>query len=92
MIDELKSNFETLLREYPSGMYVNSLLAAKYFSIKQDFIVVGNGAAELIKNVMEEHSGKKVGVIFPTFDEYPNRLDNEQIVPFVSKRMISHTQ
>lgn len=86
MIDELKSNFETLLREYPSGMYVNSLLAAKYFSIKQDFIVVGNGAAELIKNVMEEHSGKKVGVIFPTFDEYPNRLDNEQIVPFVSKK------
>lgn len=86
MIDELKSNFETLLREYPSGMYVNSLLAAKYFSIKQEFIVVGNGATELIKNVMEEHSGKKVGVIFPTFDEYPNRLDDEHIVPFVSPK------
>lgn len=86
MIEELKTNFETLLREYPSGMYVNSLLAAKYFSVKQDFIVVGNGAAELIKNVMEEQAGRKVGVLFPTFDEYPNRLNQQQIVAFVSKK------
>ena len=86
MIEELKSNFETLLREYPSGMYVNSLLASKYFSVKQESIVVGNGAAELIKNVMEEHAGKKVGVLFPTFDEYPNRLNQQQIVAFVSPK------
>lgn len=86
MVEELKSNFETLLREYPSGMYVNSLLAAKYFSVKHDFIVVGNGAAELIKIVMEEQKGKKVGVLFPTFDEYPNRLDKQQIVAFASPK------
>ena len=86
MVEELKSNFETLLREYPSGMYVNSLLAAKYFSVKHDFIVVGNGAAELIKIVMEEQKGKKVGVLFPTFDEYPNRLDKQQIIAFVSPK------
>ena len=86
MVEELKSNFETLLKEYPSGMYVNSLLAAKYFSVKHDFIVVGNGAAELIKIVMEEQKGKKVGVLFPTFDEYPNRLDKQQIVAFVSPK------
>lgn len=86
MIEEIKSNFETLLREYPSGMYVNSLLAAKYFSVKHEFIVVGNGAAELIKNVMEGHTGRKVGIIFPTFDEYPNRLKDDQIVPFVSRK------
>lgn len=86
MIEEMKSNFEILIREYPSGMYVNSLLAAKYFSVRQEFIVVGNGAAELIKNVMEEHAGKKVGVLFPTFDEYPNRLHKDQIVAFVSQK------
>ena len=33
MIDEVKASFETLMREYPSGMRVNSLLAGKYFSI-----------------------------------------------------------
>ncbi len=86
MRDELRANFDTLLTEYPSGMYVNSLLAGKYFGVKQDYIVVGNGAAELIKVVMEEHSTDKVGVIYPTFDEYPNRLKSEQIVPFVSQK------
>ena len=86
MRDEMRANFDALLTEYPSGMFVNSLLAGKYFGIKQDYVVVGNGAAELIKIVMEEHTGKKVGVMFPTFDEYPNRLKPEQIVPFISHK------
>lgn len=86
MRDELRANFDTLLTEYPSGMLVNSLLAGKYFGIRQDHVVVGNGAAELIKVVMEEHTGSRVGVMFPTFDEYPNRLRPEQIVPFISHK------
>lgn len=83
MRDEIKQNFDTLLESYPSGMGVNSLLAGKYFGIRQEYVVVGNGAAELIKVVMEEHTNGRVGVIFPTFDEYPNRLKAEQIVQFV---------
>lgn len=83
MIDEMKANFDPLLRDYPSGMGVNSLLAGKYFGIKQDYIVVGNGAAELIKNLMETSEGK-IGVTYPTFEEYPNRLDDERIVKFNS--------
>lgn len=83
MKDELRANFDTLLTEYPSGMSVNSLLAGKYFGIKQEYVVVGNGAAELIKVVMEEHTGDKVGIIYPTFDEYPNRLRPEQIVAYI---------
>ena len=86
MKDELRANFDVLLENYPSGMLVNSLLAGKYFGIKQDYVVVGNGAAELIKIVMEEHTGDKVGIIYPTFDEYPNRLRKEQIVPFISQK------
>lgn len=79
---ELKANFETLLTEYPSGMYVNSLLAGKYFGIKQEYVVVGNGAAELIKSLMESFS-ERIGVVLPTFEEYPHRLQKEQIVAFV---------
>jgi histidinol-phosphate/aromatic aminotransferase/cobyric acid decarboxylase-like protein len=86
MRNEMRASFDTLLSEYPSGMFVNSMLAGKYFGIKQDYVVVGNGAAELIKIVMEEHTGHKVGVMFPTFDEYPNRLKPEQIVPFISQK------
>ena len=81
MKDELRSSFDTLLTEYPSGMYVNSLLAGKYFGVRQDYMVVGNGAAELIKSLMEQLKGK-VGVVYPTFEEYPNRLQKEEIVSF----------
>ncbi len=83
MKEELKASFDTLLTEYPSGMLINSLLAGKYFGINRDYVVVGNGAAELIKVVMEDHATEKVGVVFPTFDEYPNRLPEERIVPYI---------
>ncbi len=82
MKDEMRANFDTLLTQYPSGMFVNSLLAGKYFGVSQDYIVVGNGAAELIKSAMEKLEGK-IGVVFPTFEEYPNRYKAEDIVRFV---------
>ena len=82
MKDELRANFDVLLTEYPSGMAVNSLLAGKYFGIRQEFVVVGNGAAELIKSLMAQIQGK-IGVVFPTFEEYPNRIDRSRIVTFV---------
>lgn len=81
MVDEIKASFDTLLREYPSGMRVNSLLAAKYFGVAQEHIVVGNGAAELIKAYMEHYAGK-MGILFPTFEEYPNRVDCESVVAY----------
>ncbi|MBD5346124.1 MAG: aminotransferase class I/II-fold pyridoxal phosphate-dependent enzyme [Bacteroides sp.] len=81
MIDELKSRFDSLLRQYPSGMGVNSLLAGKYFNVSSDFICPGNGAAELIKSLME-HSHGKLGIVEPTFEEYPNRYGRESIVAF----------
>lgn len=83
MKNEIKANFDKLLTQYPSGMRVNSLLASKNFGIQQDFVVVGNGAAELIKSLMTfiSLSEREVGVIRPTFEEYPNRYDkNKEIV------------
>ncbi len=79
--DEIRANFDTLMTEYPSGMRVNSLLAAKNFDVHQRNIIVGNGAAELIKSLMESLEGK-VGFIRPTFDEYPNRYDESNSVFF----------
>ena len=80
-MDEMKANFETLIREYPSGMAVNSLLAAKYFELRPEQVCVGNGTAELIKSLMENFSGN-IGLIYPTFEEYPHRKKKEQLVPF----------
>ena len=80
--DELQANFDVLLTQYPSGMRVNALLAAKNFAVRPEHIVVGNGAAELIKEVMEQIGGN-FGVIRPTFEEYPNRFPTERSVIFV---------
>lgn len=79
MVDELKSSFEVLLTQYPSGMRVNSLLAARNFGVHQENILVGNGAAELIKSLMERFDGA-TGIIRPTFEEYPNRYTGEEVV------------
>ena len=89
MIDEMKANFEPLLRDYPSGMGVNSLLASKYFGLRHDYVVVGNGAAELIKSLMGWLEGK-VGVVYPTFEEYPNRLPYDRIVAFTASNSDLH--
>lgn len=82
IIDEMQANFRTLISEYPSGMKVNTLLASKCWGIKEDYIVPGNGAAELIKALMEILPGT-LGVTRPTFEEYPNRRDKESLVTFV---------
>ncbi len=82
MREEMKANFDILLTEYPSGMGVNSLLIAKYFAVRQEFVCVGNGAAELIKSLMEKLDGN-MGAVFPTFEEYPNRRDNQTVISYI---------
>ena len=90
MKDELRANFDTLLTEYPSGMKVNTLIASKCFGVSEPYIVPGNGAAELIKVLMEDASDLsphtsnfKIGFTRPTFEEYPNRYDKDLQVTFV---------
>lgn len=81
LIDEIKANFKTLLTQYPSGMRVNALLASKNFSVQQQNIIVGNGAAELIKCLMSHFDGA-TGFIRPTFEEYPNRYKDKANIVF----------
>ena len=81
LVDEMQANFGRLLCEYPSGMNVNSLLGAKYYGLRREQVCVGNGAAELIKSLMENLKGK-IGMIYPTFEEYPHRRKEADIVPY----------
>ena len=84
LVDEMKAGFETLITQYPSGIRVNSLLAAKNFGVNEKHIVIGNGAAELIKSLIESLNGK-LGVIRPSFEEYSHRHNENDIVSFVPK-------
>ena len=89
MKDELRANFDTLLTEYPSGMKVNTLIASKCFGVSEEYVVPGNGAAELIKVLMETSPNPSkggeclTGFVRPTFEEYPNRYDKDLQVTFV---------
>lgn len=85
LMDEMQASFNSLLTEYPSGMKINSLLAGKNFGVRPENIVLGNGAAELIKSLMNMVSGN-VGVIRPTFEEYPNRYNKSQTIVFISDK------
>ena len=82
IIDEMQANFKTLLTEYPSGMKINSLLASKCWGVSEEYIIPGNGAAELIKILMEKEKGK-IGITRPTFEEYPNRVNDNALVTFI---------
>ncbi len=81
MLDEIEANFRKLLSQYPSGMMVNSLLAAKNFGVEPANILTGNGAAELIKLLMDGWTGK-TGFIKPSFEEYPNRYPHRESIFF----------
>ena len=86
MKNEIKSFFGNLLTEYPSGLSVQNLLAGKLFDVEETDIIVGNGGAELIHALSHVLSGS-VGVIYPTFNEYPESLVNNTIISFFSENL-----
>lgn len=90
MENEMAANFGTLLREYPSGMKVNSMLAERFFGLDSGYICVGNGAAELIKAVMES-SDCRIGMSLPTFEEYPNRTHSDPVLFHPGNRDFSYS-
>lgn len=78
MIEEIKANFTELVSQYPSGLAVNSLLAAKYFSVNPNYITISNGASEIINGYMSNNI-IVTGGVSPTFEEYRNRIKNEKL-------------
>lgn len=81
LINEMQGMFRTLLTEYPSGMRFNAQFAADMFGVPPRQIIPGNGASELIKLFMEDVKGN-VGFVYPTFEEYPNRIAEGRRVVF----------
>ena len=81
MMAEFKNSFEDLISNYPSGQVTQDTLASNLFDTHKEEVVIGNGAAELIAALMRVLPGK-IGVLYPTFEEYPNRLPAERLVKF----------
>jgi len=69
MTAEFKAYFTDLISSYPSGQNTQNLLGAKLYNVEETQILIGNGAAELIRALAAVINGK-IGIIYPTFNEY----------------------
>lgn len=81
MTEKFKCNFYDLISQYPSGMEVQKVNAAKMFNIDKSEILIGNGAAELINCLGAVIKGKTL-IPIPSFNEYIRCLRDVEIVPF----------
>ena len=81
-LDEVKSNFSVLYREYPSGNETLNELAANMFDIDSDKIQIFNGASEGIKHLFELWNDKFIGITTPTFNEYISVIPEERLKLF----------
>jgi histidinol-phosphate/aromatic aminotransferase/cobyric acid decarboxylase-like protein/GTP:adenosylcobinamide-phosphate guanylyltransferase len=82
MQEEMKAYFYELLSQYPSGQETQRLLAGKMFKVEPENIVVGNGAAELIRGLGKAIDGT-FGLAFPTFNEYPESIGYDRVIKFI---------
>ena len=79
MLEQMMYVYPTLLTEYPSGMRVQKLLAGKMFGVKEDYLLAGNGAAELINTLGRTMRGQ-TALSIPAFNEYVRCFPNCEIV------------
>ena len=80
LMDQMTYFFPTLLTQYPSGMRVQKLLAGKLFGVREEYLLVGNGAAELINTLGRTISGR-AALPIPSFNEYVRCFPDCEIVP-----------
>ncbi len=74
-LSRMKKNFENLITSYPSGRERIKQLLSEMFGVNHGMITAGNGASEIIKILSEVIKGS-FGMFVPTFEEYPNRIEN----------------
>ncbi len=78
MLDELRDELPDIVTNYPVGQLELDRLVAQWTATHPAGIVVGNGAAELIK-VLGQHFIEKMTIAVPSFNEYENVLRPEQL-------------
>ncbi len=76
-----KNKLHDLVLNYPVAQDVLAALVGKLINQKPECIVVGNGAAELIK-IVSGHLARKLIVPVPSFNEYVNAAPEGRVVEF----------
>lgn len=78
---QLTSQIHELVLNYPVAQNVLAGLVGTLTEQPPERIVVGNGAAELIK-IVSGHLAKKLIIPVPSFNEYANAAPTENVVEF----------
>jgi histidinol-phosphate/aromatic aminotransferase/cobyric acid decarboxylase-like protein/NDP-sugar pyrophosphorylase family protein len=78
MLDALRAELPDVVTNYPVGQSELDRLVAQWTAADPASVVVGNGAAELIK-VLGQHFIEKMTIPVPSFNEYENVLRPEQL-------------
>lgn len=81
VFNHLKENIENLVLNYPMAQNALAELIGEIIDQPDEKIVVGNGAAEIIK-ILSGHLAKKIIVPVPSFNEYVNAAPEGNVVEF----------
>jgi histidinol-phosphate/aromatic aminotransferase/cobyric acid decarboxylase-like protein len=81
VFNHLKNNIQDLVLNYPMAQDALAELIGKIIQQATERIVVGNGAAEIIK-ILSGHLAKKIIVPVPSFNEYANAAPKGHVVEF----------
>ena len=77
----LKDNIRNLVLNYPMAQDALAELIGEIIQQPNERIVVGNGAAEIIK-ILSGHLAKKIIIPVPSFNEYANAAPKGHVVEF----------
>ena len=77
----LKDNIQNLVLNYPMAQDALAELIGDVITQPTERIIVGNGAAEIIK-ILSGHLAKKIIVPVPSFNEYVNAAPEGHVVEF----------
>ncbi|MFK5925768.1 MAG: histidinol-phosphate transaminase [Desulfuromusa sp.] len=78
---QLTSQIHELVLNYPAAQNILAELVGTLIAQPAERIVVGNGAAELIK-IVSGHLAKKLIIPVPSFNEYANAAPTENVIEF----------
>lgn len=81
LFEQLGDHIRELVLNYPVAQNVVARLVGDFIGQRQDRVVVGNGAAELIK-IVSGHVATKLIVPVPSFNEYANAAPAGNVVEF----------
>lgn len=79
--DQLTRQIRELVLSYPVAQSALAEMVGKIIDQPAEYIVVGNGASELIK-IVSGHLAKTLIVPVPSFNEYTNAAPAERVVEF----------